>query len=366
MFNFFNKFKYFDLPLQICVFLLVIVGLALLYSVSFSGGVISTFWRQVIFAGLGLVAFVFFSFFDYHNLAKSSRLAYLIFIVIFIYVLVFGALVHGSKRWIDLGFFRFQPAEFIKIIIILGLARLLYLKRGQINSWSRILWSFCYVLLPAALILLEPDLGSTIVILGLWAGLILISPVKKKFLAILLIAFIVCAGISWKFFLRDFQKSRVEVFLNPQLDPQGRGYNVKQAAIAVGSGEIFGSGFGKGSQSLQNFLPEMQTDFIFAAVSQEIGLLGDTALLALYAFLFYRLIVIMRKAKDDLGMYITAGVLFLFFFHVVINVGMNIGLLPVTGIPLPFVSSGGSNLLVVLIALGITQNIAMQSKVLRF
>lgn len=366
MLNFFYRFKYFDIPLQMATLLLMLAGLALLYSTSLSTDSTAIFWRQLLFLAASLVAYFFFCFFDYHTLAKSNRIVYLSLILVLFYLLVFGSIIRGGRRWIDFGFFRFQAAEFVKITIILGLARLLYLKRGQINSWSRIIWSFLYVALPAALIILEPDLGSALIVLSLWAGLLLVSPIKKKFLAILLAVFLACGGVTWKFLLKDFQKDRIMVFLNPELDPRGRGYNVRQAIIGVGSGEFFGRGLGKGLQSQHKFIPERQTDFIFAASSEEIGFFGCGILLSLFLFLLARILHVAGKAKDDLGMYIAFGAFFLFFFHIVINIGMNIGLLPVTGIPLPFVSSGGSSLIVSMIVLGIIQNISIQSKTLRF
>lgn len=350
----------------ICLLLLTAAGLSILYSTSLANGSTSVFWRQAFFLGAGAAAYLFFSFFDYHTLAKTNKILYVVFIILLVYLLIFGSVVRGGKRWINIGFFGIQPAEFVKIVVILGLARLLYLKRGQINSWNRIAWSFAYAALPAALIVKEPDLGSALVVLGIWAGILLISPIKKKFLAILFIVFLAAGGVTWKYLLQDFQKARVMVFLNPELDPKGKGYNVKQAIIAVGSGQLLGRGLGGGMQGQHKFLPEQQTDFIFAAGGEEIGFIGTLTLLALYYFLFTRLLKIMRKAKDDLGMYIAGGVFFLLFSHVIINIGMNIGLLPVTGIPLPFFSAGGSSLIVALIGLGIAQNVAMQSKILRF
>jgi len=366
MLKFLSRFKYFDLPLQITTGLLIVVGLALLYSTSVAGDTTGTFWRQLVFLALGLAGFFFFSFFDYHTLAKSNRTLYVIFILLLVYLLFFASFIRGGKRWINFGFFNFQVAEFVKIVVILGLARLLYLRRGEINSWGNILWSFLYAVIPVGLIVLEPDLGSAIIILAIWGGVILISPIKKKFLVVLFLIFLSVSGITWKFFLKPFQKDRIVVFLNPALDPKGRGYNVRQASIAVGSGQLFGRGLGKGLQSEHKFLPERQTDFIFAASSEQVGFLGVIVLLIIYFCLFARLISIVKNARDDLGMYIAAGVFFLFFAHVIINIGMNVGLLPVTGIPLPFLSAGGSSLVVALIALGIAQNISMQSKVLRF
>src|SRR6185436_7075488 len=218
-------------------------------------------------------------------------------ILLLIYLLFFSSLIRGSHRWIDFSFFRFQPAEFSKIVVILGLSRLLYIKGGQINSWRTILWSFVYAALPAVLIAAEPDLGSSIIIFSIWMGAILLSPIKKKFLVIMFLVALATMGITWKFVLKDFQKARVEVFLNPSLDPKGRGYNVRQSTIAVGSGQLLGMGLGKGVQSQRKFLPERQTDFIFAAASEEIGFLGSFSLLALYFLLIFRLFKIMQRAK---------------------------------------------------------------------
>jgi len=366
MLNFFKRFKHFDIPLLASTLLLSLAGIAILYSTTLSESNSSLFYRQVLILGVGLAVSIFLSVFDYHTLAKINRIIYVVFILLLLYLEIFGTVIRGGQRWIDLGFFRFQPAEFVKLVVIFGLARLLYLKRGQINSIKTLAWSFAYALLPAGLVIMEPDLGSAIVILSLWLGIILLSPIKKKFLTILFVSFLVVAGVSWKFFLQDFQKNRILVFINPTLDPRGIGYNVRQATIAVGSGQFTGRGLGKGVQSQHKFLPERQTDFIFAAGSEEIGFLGSFSLLGLYFFLFFRILKVMKKAKDDLGMYIAGGVLFFFFCHVVINIGMNIGLLPVTGIPLPFVSAGGSSLIVSLTALGVVQNIAVQSKALRF
>ncbi len=287
----FSRFKYVDLPLQIGIFLLILVGLALLYSTTLSDPSASIFWKQVIFFVLGLAAFIFFSLVDYHQLAKANRLAYVVAVLLLFYVLSVSTAIRGGRRWISLGGLNLQTAEFVKIIIILGLGRLLYLRRGSINSWTNIFISFLYVIIPAGLILLEPDLGSTIVILCIWAGVLLMSPINKKFILILVLAFCAIGGLTWKFGLKSFQRDRVLVFLNPNLDPQGKGYNVRQAAIAIGSGEAWGRGLGKGLQSQSKFLPERQTDFIFAASSEEIGFVGDDRAFRTVFFHFGPLIV---------------------------------------------------------------------------
>jgi rod shape determining protein RodA len=254
----------------------------------------------------------------------------------------------------------------VKIAVIVGLSRWFYLKRGQINSWQNIIITFIFALIPASLIILQPDLGSALVIFGIWFGILLISPVKKKFIFYLFIAGAVVAFLSWHFVLGDFQKDRVRVFLNPAKELRGRGYNVRQAIIAVGNGQIFGQGLGKGLQNQLKFLPERHTDFIFAATSEEVGFVGAVLIVFLYFFMFMRLLKICREAKDDLGMYMCGGVLFMLLGQMPVNVGMNIGLMPVTGIPLPFLTYGGSSMLTALISLGIAQNVAEQSKVLRF
>jgi len=366
MLNFLNRFKYFDIPLQVCAMLLAISGLALLYSTSLNSPGHLIFWRQLLFLAFGLIGFLFLSFFDYHTLTKANKIFYVLSLLVLLYLLFFGSLIRGGRRWLNFGFFYLQVAEFVKLVVILGLGRLLYLRRGQINSWTNLAWSFLYTAVPAVLIILEPDLGSALILFAVWGGILLISPIKKKFLIILLVIFLSFGGLTWKFLLKDFQKDRVRVFLNPRLDPRGRGYNVRQATIAVGSGQLFGQGLGQGLQSQNKFLPEQQTDFIFAASAEQVGFLGSFAILCLYFFFFFRLAKIITRAKDDLGMYLASGVFFVFFCHVVINIGMNIGLLPVTGIPLPFLSAGGSNLIVAFLMLGIVQNISLQSKTLRF
>jgi rod shape determining protein RodA len=363
---FFSRLKYFDLPLLVVSGLLLLIGLAVQYAVSLSGGTLDIFYRQFVFSVAGIILFLLFALYNYHRLSKLNRIAYLILIVALVFLLVFGVQVRGSARWIELGFFRLQPAELAKVIVGIGLSRWLYLKRGQINSLKNFLITFFYAAVPAVLIFLEPDLGSAAIVMAVWFGLMLISPLKKTYVVMFLIAALAIAGISWKFVLQDYQHRRIEVFFNPDKDPKGRGYNVKQAIIAVGSGQFFGRGLGRGIQSELKFLPERQTDFIFASASEEIGFLGVTVLLFLYYLLFRRLLRIMKYARDDLAMYLTGGVLFLFLAQVIINIGMNIGLLPVTGIPLPFLTYGGSSLLVTCIALGIVQNVARQSKALRF
>ncbi len=364
--NFFSKFKYLDIPLAIGSGLLLLAGLAMLYAISFSGDTMPLFYRQLAVAGLGVIIFLLSAFYNYQRLAKINRYIYPCMLVILLVLLLFGREIKGSSRWVDLGIVSFQPAEFVKLMVVLGLARLLYLRRGEINSWKNILLSLLYIVLPTTLIILQPDLGSALIVLAVWGGMLLLSPIRKQAVILLVVAGLAIAGLSWKFVLQDYQRHRIDVFLNPDLDPQGKGYNVRQAIIAVGSGGVAGRGLGKGLQSQLRFLPERNTDFIFASVAEEIGFMGSIVLVGLYGFVFWRMVKIMEFARDDLGMYIVGGVLWMLLGQVLINIGMNIGLMPVTGIPLPFMSYGRSSLLVVCMALGIVQNVAIQTKALRF
>ncbi len=362
----YNKIKFFDIPLLIVSGLLLCSGLAIQYAISLGEGDLEIFYRQLVYALGGIVVFVLIANYNYQLLSKHNRIAYVLLLVFLVYLLLFGDPIRGSARWIDLGFFRLQPAELAKIIVVIGLARWISINRGQINSWKNFFITFLYAAIPAVLIFLEPDLGSSSIVMAVWFGIILFSPLKKYYIAIFMIISIILAGFSWQFLARDYQKERVEVFLQPDKDPRGKGYNVRQAIIAVGSGQWFGRGLGQGVQSGLKFLPEKHTDFVFAASSEEIGLIGSGSILVLFYILFSRLIKIIKRARDDLSLYMTAGILFLFAAQSIINIGMNIGLLPVTGIPLPFITYGGSSMLVSAIALGIAQNIAKQSRVLRF
>lgn len=361
-----QKLKFYDIPLLAVSGLLLVVGLAIQYAISLGEGNLSLFYRQVIYAGVGLGIFVLLANYNYQLLAKNNRVIYPILLFALIYLILLGDPIRGSARWIDFGFFQLQPAELAKVIIGLGLARWLYIRRGEINSWKNILLTFTYAAVPAALIALEPDFGSASIVMAVWFGIILLSPIKKWFIVVFLVAGLIFGALSWQYFLQPFQKQRIEVFINPDKDPKGKGYNVRQATIAVGSGQLFGRGLGQGLQSGLKFLPEKHTDFVFAAASEEIGWVGSSAVLLLYFLLMRRIIVIMQSARDDLAMYIAGGILFLFASQVIINIGMNIGLLPVTGIPLPMITYGGSSMIVTAVALGIVQNISKQSKVLRF
>ena len=236
----------------------------------------------------------------------------------------------------------------------------------KIKDIRYVLLSAVYVSIPALLILIEPDLGSALVIFFTWLGMLLCSKMNKKHLAVLLLVGVLASSFGWFFVLHEYQKNRIYTFLDPSQDPQGRGYNVLQSIIAVGSGGIFGRGVGRGLQSQLKFLPERQTDFIFASTAEELGLLGGIFILTMFGVIFSRLLAAARRARDNFGMYLTLGIFFMFLVQVVVNIGMNVGLVPVTGIPLPLLSYGGSSLLTTMFALGLAQSVVARQKAVKF
>lgn len=359
--NLLSRFKYLDLILAVTCFLLLLIGIALIYSTTLSGNK-SLFYRQVIYALAAIGVFLFFSSFDFRSLTKASRYFYIGFVILLIILLELGVAIKGSTRWFDLKIFNFQPAEFMKLIMVLVLARFFALRRGEINTWKNILLSFIYVLIPILLIAKQPDLGSAIVIFVIWLGMLFFSTVNKKVFLYLFLFFALFSSIAWNFLLHDYQRNRIETFINPNIDPRGQGYNVRQAIIAVGSGQFIGRGLGKGLQSQLRFLPERHTDFIFAASAEELGFLGSAVILVLYFILLYRLLVIYRLSRDDLSRFVIVGIFFMIFGQMFINIAMNLGIFPVTGIPLPLLSYGGSSLLTVAISMGIAEAVAVRSK----
>ena len=363
--SWFSNFRYFDLYIFGSSTLLLILGLLMVYSTTQSSPT-NLLGRQLIYSIIGFIVLFSLAFFDYRKFRKSTGILYILIILSLILVWVFGRDVRGSTRWIDLGIFRLQPAEFAKLVMVVIMAKFLDQIGEKIKDLRYVILSAVYVGIPAVLVLIEPDLGSALVIFFTWLGMLLCSKMNKKHIVVLLLSIVVVSSFGWFFVLRDFQKNRIYTFLDPGLDPQGRGYNVLQSIIAVGSGSLTGRGVGRGLQSQLKFLPERQTDFIFASTAEELGLLGSLFILGMFGILFFRLVRAAKFARDNFGMYITLGVFFMLLSQVLINIGMNIGILPVTGIPLPLLSYGGSSLLVTMAALGLIQSVVARQKALKF
>lgn len=355
-----------DWILIITAILLLGLSLAILYPISSLGGELNkekdNFFRQVVFIGIGLVVFLIFAFSDYRNWRTAS--SYLFFLSVFslFLVLLFGKTIRGTSGWLNLGFFNIQPVEPFKLIIVVVLAKYFSLNAKKIQNVKHVFSSFIPVLVSLAFILKQPDLGSALVILGIWVGVLLISGIKKHHLFILLVGLLIIFLAGWNFFLKDYQKERIHVLLNPAADPLGAGYNVIQSTVAVGSGGFWGKGLGHGSQSQLNFIPEKHTDFIFAVIAEELGFSGAMFVFVLLAILLIRLFAIARASRDNFGKIMVGGFAIIISLQAMINIGMNIGLVPVAGISLPLLSYGGSALISTLAMLGIAENVYLRNR----
>jgi rod shape determining protein RodA len=342
----------------ITISLLLIIGLLALYSVSRGemGDDLSNFKKQLISAAVGVVVMLSVAFFDYRALSFFSTKLYFLMLLILFLVLFFGTTVRGTTGWIGLGNFHIQPVEFAKLATIIFLASFFSRKKSQLSIVVRITASVVLILLPILLIIKQPDFGSAMVLVASWAVMLSISGINRKNLLILFLIGSAVLGSGW-FLLRPYQKERLVNFVNPYNDPQGSGYNVIQSMVAVGSGGLLGKGLGHGSQSQLNFLPEKHTDFIFAVIAEEMGFLGAAAVLVLLGILMYRIKETARMAGDNFGYLLAAGVLATFFFQILVNIGMNIGVMPVAGVPLPFLSYGGSSLVATFASMGIVESV---------
>jgi rod shape determining protein RodA len=355
-----NFFK-FDLVAVASLVLLVAIGLTALFSVSTVADKLnlSDFNKQIIALMLGVGLALFFTFFDYRALNSGSTKLYFIALVLLVVVFFIGTQIRGTTAWIDLGIFHFEPVEVVKVIMIIFLASFLSKKKTELSLYLRIIASVVLVFVPVFLIMQQPDFGSASIIVAIWGGMLIASGISKKSIFVLVLIGVVVATTGW-FFLQNYQKERIVNFINPQNDPLGTGYNVIQSTVAVGSGGLLGKGLGHGSQSQLNFLPEKHTDFIFAAIAEELGLLGAAFVLGLYALLFYRMRETARLARDNFGYLLVVGIIIMLFAQVFVNVGMNIGIVPVAGVPLPFLSYGGSSMLAMLASFGIIQSVYMR------
>lgn len=341
-----------DITLVSAALLLTSIGLLALYSFSETVAGNIYFGKQLIVAIIGVSMMFFVGSLDYRHFARMSTLLYFLTIGILFFVLFFGAEIRGTVGWLALWGFQIQPVEFAKLVLVIFLASFISKKRSELGEWTRLIASLFLSALLILLVLRQPDLGSSLVLAFIWLSMILVSGIRWKHFLVLGTIGVLLIVASW-FFLADYQKARLQTFLNPELDPKGSGYNVLQSMVAVGSGGLTGKGIGHGSQSQLNFLPEKHTDFIFAVISEELGLIGGGIIIFLYGLFLYRIARIAEMARDNTGYLIAVGILALFFIHILINLGMNMGFLPVTGLPAPFLSYGGSALLAFFLALGL-------------
>jgi len=359
--KFFLLTKNFDWILLVAVILLMVLGLIALYSIALSqeNPDFFIFKKQLLFAGVGMILFFVFSILDYRIFRNYYFWLLAFGVVLLTAVLLFGATIRGTRGWLYIGPLGMQPVEIVKIILIIFLATYFSKHIYELQKFKYIIISALWSLSLMALVILQPDFGGAIILFIIWLSLLLLAGIKKSHFVIILLVLFLVASCSW-FFLQDYQKDRIATFINPSLDPYGRGYNLKQSIIAIGAGQIVGRGVASGSQSQLKFLPESQNDFIFAVLAEELGLVGVTLLLFVFFVIFYRLQKIAKKARDDYGAFLVLGIFVLILSQFFINIGMNLGILPVIGLSLPLVSYGGSGLFAVMVLLGLAESVQLR------
>lgn len=358
-----NKLRQFDWILTTAVLLLLTISVAVIFSTTFdsSGGPTAALQQAIIgLLGLGLIAV--FGMTDYRVLRHGAGVLYVLMLGMLVAVKLLGFSVLGAQRWIDLGFFQIQPSELAKITMIIVLAKVFADNRKSLDTAKTFLISLGYTLVPVLLVASQPDLGTAMVLMAIWLGMAIASGIPKRFFAAGAATGAALLPLFWEFVFRDYQKNRVLTFLDPTRDPLGTGYNVTQAQIAVGSGGLWGRTLGQGTQSQLNFLPVQHTDFIFAVLAEELGFIGGLLVISLLGLIAFRALKIAQGARDMFGYGLAVGIMTMIAFQTLINAGMNTGIMPVTGIPLPFVSYGGSSILMLLFAIGVLQSIATRNK----
>ena len=322
------------------------------------------FWyvqRQGIFAMVNIAIAVFIMNFDYRGLQQYGKSLYIFNLVMLLAVMLFGHAALGAQRWIQIGFISIQPSEFSKLIMIICLAAVLESRMGRLDTPQDLLPVAAYVGLPFILVLKQPDLGTSLVFMAIFFGMVIACGINWKLFAAIVVMGVAAMPVLWQF-LKDYQKMRIMVFLDPNVDPLGSGYHIIQSKIAIGSGMLFGKGLFEGTQSQLNFLPENHTDFIFAVVGEEFGFVGAMILLFLYMLVLWRGMQIARDASDIFGRLLAVGITSMLAFHVLVNVGMTTGIMPVTGIPLPLMSYGISSLTTNILSVAILMNIHLHKQ----
>lgn len=351
----------YDLNAAWTMLFLIGIGVVNLYSATYSSqGSEAQFWKlQLIWFGVGILVSSAAYFVHYRVLERFAYAAYAANLLLLVAVLIVGKSVLGAKRWLGFGAISIQPSEFMKITIAWTLAK--YFHDDQFRDHydlKNLLIPVLLVLIPVLLVMAQPDLGTAMIILAVSVSVILFVKVSPRLLIGVAVLATILLPVAYKFVLKDYQRQRIITFINPQSDPRGAGYNSIQSMIAVGSGQFLGKGYKKGSQSQLNFLPEHHTDFIFSVFSEEHGFLGFLVLVALYIFLLMNALKISYGSNDKFGMLFSFGLAALFFWHVFINIGMTTGIMPIVGVPLPFMSYGGSFLLACMLSIAILTNIA--------
>ncbi len=357
-----KRFSRFNFKFAFIIFALLFIGLINLFSATHGvslGHNTRLFWLQLIWMSAGWILFLIVTFIDYDLFKRLAYAFYGFNIIALIMVMLVGKTVLGAQRWLDLGFFRWQPSETAKISVALVLAKI-FSEKSYPNGMGvkDLLWPGVITLIPFILTVRQPDLGTSLLIIGIAVSMVLFIKVKWSIIIVLLLGGVLATPLVWNFGLKKYQQDRVMIFLNPGRDPRGRGYNSIQSKVAVGSGRLLGKGFRKGTQSQLEFIPERHSDFIYSVLSEEHGFIGSVFTLGLFCILFFTSLRISYEARDKFGALVTIGILSFIFFHTFINVGMVTGILPIVGMPLPLLSYGGSSLLTVMLGLGIISSVS--------
>lgn len=345
---------------------LLIIGSATHANISGKPGQFDFVIKQGVFLIVGIVFAIFTLKFDYKILYKWSNWLYVINLIFLLIVKFAGTSALGAQRWIQIGPITLQPSEFAKFFMIICLAKLLSKHPEGFKTWKSLLPVISLMFVPTLLIFIQPDLGTSLVFAAITMGMLFISGLDMKLVKRAIMGFVLVMPFIWFFVLHSYQKMRIMVLFNPNVDPFGSGYHVIQSKISIGSGGFIGQGIFAGTQSQLNFLPENHTDFIFSVIGEELGLIGAALILFLYFILLYRAISISKSSGDSFGSLLACGIFSMWLFQVFINVGMTLGIMPVTGIPLPFMSYGGSALVMNLLCVGLLMNIYLRRKKLMF
>lgn len=356
-------FKKLDINLIVVILALNVIGLINLYSATHgptSAEVSGLFISQIMWLVVGWTVFLVTTLLDYNIVNRIAIVIYVLNLGAIVYTTFFGRVALGAQRWIDLGFFRYQPSETMKLALIMMLAKILANRNtlGNGMGFKEMFTPLLVLGIPFVFVVEQPDLGTAMMLAAIGGSMLLFAKVKKWILATIITLGIIALPVAWKFVLHDYQKNRILTFMSPTNDPRGTGYNSIQSKIAVGSGRFFGKGFMKGTQSQLEFLPERHTDFIYSVLSEEHGFVGSVAVMGLFCFLFLTGIRIATNARDKFGALLTVGVLCYVFWHMFVNMGMVIGLLPIVGVPLPLLSYGGSSMLTTMAGLGLVSSVA--------
>ncbi len=352
--------------LALGVICLLVIASATHANVEGAPGQFDFVMKQGVFLLGGLVIAGGSLYFDYRVLYRWVPAIYVINALLLLIVKFAGTSALGAQRWIQIGPFTLQPSEFAKLFMIICLARLLANNKSGFQTWKSLAPVAAVMTIPTFLIFIQPDLGTSLVFAALTFGMLYICGLKMQLVKRALIALVALFPLIWFFVLHEYQKMRILVLLDPEVDPYGSGYHVIQSKISIGSGGFIGQGLFEGTQSQLNFLPENHTDFIFSVIGEELGFVGAIFVLFLYFILLYRTIMISRASGDAFGSLLACGIFSMWLFQIFINVGMTLGIMPVTGIPLPFMSYGGSALLMNLICVGLLMNIYLRRKKLMF